>query len=120
MRRYKSTNFSSWWRGLKKHSRSKRRTLITQWLKLAAVTVALRGDQDQQRVVYAIRKRDMNSKYPLSKTNARRVFDIVNAKMNMYKNQTYKQKPKQDKTYPEVKIIRRRTTKTIARADARR
>ena len=82
--------------------------------------MALRGDQDQQRVVYAIRKRDMNSKYPLSKTNARRVFDIVNAKMNMYKNQTHKQKPKQDKKYPEVKIIRRRTTKTIARADARR
>ena len=71
--------------------------------------------------MYAVRARDKNSKFPISKTNAQRVYSIVNAKMNKHKeeqrNKNYN-KPRVTKTterpYPEVKIIRKRTTRTIA------
>lgn len=114
MQRYRRTSFRFWWAGIRKHAKSDRRRIITNWLKLAAVTVALRGDQDQQRVVYAIRKRDMNSQYPLSKQNAKRVFQIVNAKMNMHRNQQQQKPRHKQRKQPEVQIIRRRTTKTVA------
>lgn len=82
----KRIKFNQWWTGIKTHPVERQQEIITQWLKYAEKTVALRGDQDQQRVVYTIRNRWRNSKWPrLTRENARRVYRIVNNKQLEYK-----------------------------------
>ena len=82
----KRSRFNQWWTGIKTHTPERQHEIIGQWLKYAEKTVAMRGDQDQQRVVYTIRRRWKNSQWPrLSRENAKRVFRIVNNKQLEYK-----------------------------------
>ena len=114
-RRYKRRDFSGWWSGIRKHPAPKQREILEQWLKYACKTVALRGDMEQQAVVYTINKRFKNSQYGLQRYNAKRVFNIVNAKQNKYKEEMRNLKRARDsiKSNIPVEIKRRRTTKTI-------
>ena len=109
--------FGRWWKNINRHPAERRQEIISQWLKYACKTVAIRGDQDEQRVVYTITNRYNNSHWPrLSTENARRVFRIVNHKQERYRaerasiNKT--RQPISDNK-PTVIIKRSRTKKII-------
>ena len=84
--------------------------------------MAIRGDMEQQAVVYTIQNRFTNSKYDLPKYNARRVYNIVNAKQNKYREEMANLKRMRDsiKNNIPVEIKRRRITKNIVRAGLNR
>ena len=75
----------------------------------------MRGDMEQQTVVYTIAKRYENSKYDLQRYNAKRVYNIVNAKQNKYREEMRNLKKMRDsiKQNIPVEIKRKRTTRTI-------
>lgn len=84
--------------------------------------MAIRGDMEQQAVVYTIAKRYENSQYDLQKYNAKRVFNIVNAKQNKYREEMANLKRMRDsiKQNIPVEIKRRRITKNIVKAGLNR
>ena len=78
--------FKRWWSGVCSHEPRKRNEIINQWLKYACKTVALRGNIDQQRVVYSINTRWRNSKYKkFRRYQAHTVYRIVNQHQQNYK-----------------------------------
>lgn len=100
----RSGKFKTWWNGMNKASGQTKIDNFHKWLSLACRTVALRGDQNQQRVVYTITNRFRNSEYKkLSRENALRVYRIVNTKI--------KEIPKSETKQPL--IVKKRTTKKI-------
>ena len=44
--------FRRWWRGIKKHPLTKQQEILSNWLKFACKTAAIRCDQNQQKVIY--------------------------------------------------------------------
>jgi hypothetical protein len=102
--------FNRWWRGINIHPTQKRQEILTNWLKYACKTVAIRGDQDQQRVVYTIAKRYNNSTYKqLTRTNALKVYTIVNDKQAAHKKLLKQLK----ELRAQVGQVNMRETKTI-------
>ena len=100
--------FSRWWASMNKASREKQNINFHKWLKFACITVAHRGNQDQQRVVYTIFNRyDRSEHRRITKRNAQRVYKIINTKTDDVKQIAKK---------PEVQIVKRRTVKTITGA----
>jgi hypothetical protein len=84
--RISTRGFRRWWSGIKRQSPDRQRQLLLNWLKYACKTVALRGDQHQQRVVYACYQRYTNSEFAyLSRDNAQRVYQIVNQHQENYR-----------------------------------
>lgn len=96
--------FKKWWKGIQRHDTYRREEIVEKWLFYACKTVAIRGNQDQQQVVYTINNRFRASKYKkLSRINALKVYLIVNQKQENYRRQT---RPQAQET-----VIVRRTTK---------
>lgn len=61
---------------------------IYNYLNYAGKTVAIRGDIDQQKVVFTIRNRFNNSKYKqITKANAWIVFQIVNKQQQNFRKE---------------------------------
>lgn len=84
-----SRRFKSWWRYMKTRDNSKYE--IEQWLRFACKTMSLRGDQDQQKIVYTITNRFRRSEYKkLSTQNAWKVFKMVNHKQVNFKREKEK------------------------------
>jgi ribosomal protein S8E len=78
--------FRQWWAGIRRHPYDRQQEILGQWLKYACKTVAIRGDQDEQRLVYTVSNRFANSQWPrLSTENARKVFKIVNHKQERHR-----------------------------------
>lgn len=83
--------FRKWWAGIHTHTPARQAELISNWLKYAKKTTALRGDQNRQAVVYAIDRRYRNSQWPqLSRANALTVFLIVNQHQENYRSIKHK------------------------------
>jgi len=102
----RSGKFKSWWEKMNRAPRERRVNNFHKWLSLACRTVALRGNQDQQKVVYTIFNRYDKSKYrKLSRENARTVYRIINNKLDNL--------PDVRRRDPEVKVVRKTTKKTI-------
>lgn len=71
--------FRRWWKYINKHERAERQEMLRLWLRYACKTVSIRGDQDQQQIVYTTNNRFLNSKYKtLRKWQALTVWRIVN------------------------------------------
>ncbi len=84
-----SRRFKIWWKYMKSKENSAEE--IENWLKFACKTMAMRGDQDQQRVVYTIATRFRRSTYKrLSSTNAWKVYKMVNHKQENFKREKAK------------------------------
>ena len=98
--------FRRWWKGINSHESTKRKEIIRKWLKYACRTVSLRGDQDQQRVVYTTYNRYCQSQYKvLRKWQALTVYRIVNQQQENFRKQ------KTERTLPQkpvVKVVKRR------------
>lgn len=61
---------------------------IYNFLNYAGKTVAIRGDIDQQKLVYTVRNRFNNSKHKkITKTNAWRVYAIVNQQQQNFRKE---------------------------------
>lgn len=61
---------------------------LYNFLNYAGKTVAIRGDIDQQKVVFTIRNRFNNSKYKkLTKSNAWKVYSIVNKQQQNFRKE---------------------------------
>ena len=106
--------FKKWWMGLQRHPAERRQDIIGKWLFYACKTVAIRGNQDQQKVVYTINNRYRNSDYKrMSRADALRVFLIVNQKQEEHRRQTRPQRP-------ETVVVRRTTKRRIIHQGAPR
>jgi hypothetical protein len=110
-RRYKRQNFKHWWRGMNRHPYRDRKKLILKWMRFASKTVAMRGDQDQQKVVYTIYNRSFRSKYEIPRYNAKRVYDIVNAKQNKHREETAKLQAMREALLKDAPILRKTVKK---------
>lgn len=110
----RSGKFKQWWQRMNRADRSKRDQNFHRWLSYACRTVALRGDHNQQRVVYTIFKRYHESRYrKISRANAQRVFRIINRKTDNLPPRN--PAPEKVERSP-VQIVRKRTVKTITGA----
>lgn len=88
---YRKQTFTQWWKNIKKKDSETQKDIFGRWLHYACKTAALRGDKDQQRVVYTIATRFKHSEYKkISKDNAYRVFKIINQKQHAHKMQANK------------------------------
>ncbi len=105
MKRKTPKSFNKWWSGLRSHSRAKRKDITDKWLYYATKTVSMRGNQDEQLVVFAIWNRYSKSQWDISKWSAKIVYDIVNQKQVAYKRQNPR------KTVPVV--IKKKTTRRV-------
>jgi len=100
------SRFETWWRRMRSAPRDRQNENFHRWLNFACKTVAHRGEQNQQRLVYTVFNRYDRSEYRrLSKRDARRVYMIINNKTDDL--------PRPAKR-PEVEIVRKRTVKTIS------
>ena len=109
--RYKKQNFASWYAGMTNRPYSDRKKLILKWMRMATKTVAMRGDQDQQRVVYTIYNRSFRSRYEIPKYNVRRVYQIVNAKQNKYREEMRKLEAMKESLMDSAPILRKTVKK---------
>lgn len=81
--------FNDWWEKTKQSTDTK--TELYNFLNYAGKTVAIRGDIDQQKLVYTIRNRFNNSQYKtLSKANAFRVYSIVDQQQQNFRKEKAK------------------------------
>lgn len=110
-KRYKRQNFRHWWKGMNRHPYRDRKKLILKWMRFATKTVAMRGDQDQQKVVYTIYNRAFRSKYEIPKYNVKRVYDIVNAKQNKHREEMTKLQAMRDALLKESPVLRKTVTR---------
>lgn len=111
--RARGGKFKRWWKHMNSLPRQKRIQETEKWLRYAGKTVALRGQQDQQRIVYTIRKRFNASEFKrLSKYNAKKVFNIVNKKQQSYKE--IKEHVLSELQRKQPVVVKKRTTRTIA------
>lgn len=114
-----SRKFKIWWKYMK--SRPDSKTEIENWLKYACKTMSMRGDQDQQKIVYTITNRYRKSEYKqLSSANAWKVFKMVNHKQENFRREKEKihrllQQLEQQANKPNVVIkkTRRRSVKLM-------
>lgn len=84
-----SRRFKHWWKFMKAKDNSKEE--IEKWLKYACKTMSMRGDQDQQKIVYTITNRYRRSEYKkLSSSNAWKVYKLVNHKQENFKREKAK------------------------------
>lgn len=98
-------SFNKWWTGIQSHKRDKRKELTDRWLYYATKTVSMRGNHDEQLVVFCIWNRYSKSKYSLPKYQARTVYDIINQKQAAYKRETRANK--------SPVVIKKKTSKRI-------
>ena len=94
---------------------------LDRFLNYAGKTVAIRGDRDQQKVVYTIRNRFKNSRYKrLAKKDAWRVWSIVYKQQQNFRiekariNQLLNYLEEQAKPKPSVVIKRTRHRKLVS------
>lgn len=93
---------------------------IENWLRYACKTMSMRGDQDQQKIVYTITNRYRNSEYKrLSSSNAWKVFKLVNHKQENFKREKARihrllNQLEQQTNKPNV-VIKKTRTRTINR-----
>ena len=78
-------SFRQWWAGIQSHKRDKRKEITDRWLYYATKTVSMRGNHDEQLVVFTIWNRYSKSKWDIPMYNARIVYDIVNQKQLAFK-----------------------------------
>jgi len=109
--RYKRQNFRNWWKGMQSHPYKDRKKLMLKWMRFASKTVAMRGDQNQQKVVYTIYNRSFRSKYEIPKYNAKLVYDIVNAKQNKHREETAKLVAMRDAILAQAPLLRKTVKK---------
>ena len=109
--RYKKQNFDSWYKGMTNRPYAERKKLILKWMRMASKTVAMRGDQDQQKVVYTIYNRSFRSKYEIPKYNIKRVHQIVNAKQNKYREERRKLEAMKQSLLEQAPILRKTVKK---------
>ena len=109
--RYKKQNFDSWYKGMMSKPYSDRKKLVLKWMRMATKTVAMRGDQAQQRVVYTIYNRSFRSKYEIPKYNIKRVYKIVNAKQNKYREEMRKLEAMKESLLKTAPILRKTVKK---------
>lgn len=113
-----SRRFRSWWKFMRTRDNSK--VEIENWLRYACKTMSLRGDQDQQKIVYTITNRYRNSEYKrLSSSNAWKVFKLVNHKQENFKREKARihrllNQLEQQTNKPNV-VIKKTRTRTINR-----
>ena len=119
-KRYRKQGFRNWWRGINRHDTKRKQHILSQWLKYSCKTIALRGDVDQQAVVYTIANRFNNSEYKkISRANAKRVYDICNKKQQKYREEIAQLKRMRENISHNVKhnipveIKRTRSTRKI-------
>ena len=111
MKRYRSQNFRNWWAGIRSHETVKQREIIRNWLKYARLTVSMRGDNTQQKIVYTIADRHKNSQYGLARKEYKRVYNIVNKKQINYKEEQRRLiqlKEEIKRLSPAVKVVRKK------------
>ena len=113
MKRKQQVKFQRWWKYMNSDDLSRDRREMIKWLKYGSKTVSLRGDHNQQKLVYTIAHRHYHSKYRISRSNALKVFTIVNEKQDMYKRVKQQYTEEQVRRQPRqpvvVKTIRKRT-----------
>ena len=109
--RYKKQNFDSWYKGMMSKPYSDRKKLVLKWMRMATKTVAMRGDQAQQRVVYTIYNRSFRSRYEIPKYNIKRVYKIVNAKQNKYREEMRKLEAMKESLLKTAPILRKTVKK---------
>jgi len=109
--RYKRQNFRNWWKGMNRHPYKDRKKMILKWMRFASKTVAMRGDQNQQKVVYTIYNRAFHSKYEVPRYNCKRVYDIVNAKQNKHREETAKLIAMREALLKDAPILRKTVKK---------
>jgi hypothetical protein len=110
-KRYKRQNFRNWWKGMNRHPYKDRKKMILKWMRFASKTVAMRGDQNQQKVVYTIYNRAFHSKYEVPRYNCKRVYDIVNAKQNKHREETAKLIAMREALLKDAPILRKTVKK---------
>ena len=111
IKRYKNQNFDNWYQGMMSKPYSERKKLVLKWMRMASKTVAMRGDQDQQKVVYTIYNRSFRSKYEIPKYNIKRVYKIVNAKQNKYREEMRKLEAMKQSLMDSAPILRKTVRK---------
>ena len=111
IKRYKNQNFDNWYQGMMSKPYADRKKLVLKWMRMASKTVAMRGDQDQQRVVYTIYNRSFRSKYEIPKYNIKRVYQIVNAKQNKYREEMRKLEAMKESLLKTAPILRKTVKK---------
>ena len=111
IKRYKNQNFDNWYQGVMSKPYADRKKLVLKWMRMASKTVAMRGDQDQQRVVYTIYNRSFRSKYEIPKYNIKRVYKIVNAKQNKYREEMRKLEAMKQSLLEQAPILRKTVKK---------
>ena len=111
IKRYKNQNFDNWYQGMMSKPYSERKKLVLKWMRMASKTVAMRGDQDQQKVVYTIYNRSFRSKYDIPKYNIERVYQIVNAKQNKYREEMRKLEAMKQSLLEQAPILRKTVKK---------
>jgi len=113
-----SRKFKLWFKNIKARPNSTQE--IENWLKFACKTMSLRGDQDQQKIVYTITNRYRKSTYKkLSTANAWKVFKMVNHKQENFKREKAKihtllSRLEQQTARPNI-VIKKTRTRTINR-----
>ena len=100
-------SFGKWWTGLRSHPRAKRKEITDKWLYYATKTASMRGNQDEQLVVFTIWNRYSRSRYDISKWAAKIVYDIVNQKQAAYKRQNNIKTAKAPVVVVKKKTVRR-------------
>lgn len=82
----KKMKFPKWWKTIKNKSKEEQTEIFSNWLRFACKTVSLRGDANEQALVYTVSNRFHKSTWKhLSKANAQKVFRIVNNKQGAHK-----------------------------------
>lgn len=107
MNKSQKKKFMGWWKYMNTGGQDREQML--KWLKFACKTAALRGDQNQQRLVYTTTNRFKHSEYPLKRWQAQRVFSIINKKQDMYKRIRQQLEMEYRTPTTVVKTIRKRT-----------
>ena len=78
--------FRVWWANINRHPHLKKQDIIYNWLKYAQKTVVMRGNQDQQKVVFATYHRFKKSQHKnIRRWQALKVWNIVNQKQENFK-----------------------------------
>lgn len=111
--------FLKWWEHAHSKNNTERQELFERWLRYAAKTVAIRGNQDQQRIVYTIQSRFANSTFRrISRSNAWRIWSIVNQKQAVYRSMVRSQNPttpQRVKTAPTIVVKKKNIQRHIIR-----
>ena len=113
-----SRKFNRMWRQIKTSDDPAQ--AIDHFLNYSGKTVAIRGDRDQQKVVFTIRNRFKNSQYKkITKQNAWRVYSIVNKQQENFRIEKMRIKrllaylEEQAKPKPSVVIKKNRVRRII-------